>query len=133
VELQSSLVPIPSLKFGANFMYVDSIDRSPGASTYGNELPRRPKATGTLSTSYLWASGLQLSAALRYSGRSFDDPANSIMLRSYEVLDLRASYQFGDHVEIYGRVENATDKHYETAFQYGTPGRGGFVGARVTF
>ena len=33
----------------------------------------------------------------------------------------------------HARLENATDKHYEVAYQYGTLGRGVFVGLRTTF
>jgi vitamin B12 transporter len=133
VELQTSFVPDTAFNISANFTYVDSIDRSPGASSFGNLLPRRPRASGTVSMSYLWTSGLQLSGVLRYSGRSFDDAANTIELSGYEVLDVRVAYDINQHFEIFGRVENATNKHYETAYQYGTPGRGGFVGARVSF
>jgi vitamin B12 transporter len=133
VELQSSFAPVAELKLSANFSYTDSRDRSPGASTYGNELLRRPKEVGNASLAYRWNSGLSFLATLRYSGRSYDDPANTVLLRSYAVLDVRASYLLADHLETYGRIENATDKHYETAYKYGTPGRGGFVGIRCTF
>jgi len=30
-------------------------------------------------------------------------------------------------------VDNLTDRHYETAYQYGTLGRSAYVGARITF
>ncbi len=133
VELQASYSPVPELTASANLTYTESTDRSPGASTYGNELPRRPRDSGSAQLSYRWHSGPSLAAALRYSGRSFDDAANTVPLHTYAVLDVRATCPIADHVEAYGRLENATDKHYETAYQYGTPGRGGFVGVRVTF
>jgi vitamin B12 transporter len=133
VELQSSFRPNANVTLSANFTYTDSTDRSPGAATFGNELPRRPKEVGNVSLAYRWSSGFALAASLRYSGRSYDDAANTIPLRSYGIVDVRASYPLADHVESYARIENATDKHYETAYQYGTPGRGGFIGVRVTF
>jgi outer membrane cobalamin receptor len=34
---------------------------------------------------------------------------------------------------LYARVENATGKHYETAYQYGTFGRVAFAGLRASF
>jgi len=133
VELQSTFAPTQALSVAANYTYTNSTDRSPGAATFGDVLPRRPKDVANGSVTYRWATGFSLAAALRYSSRSYDDPADTILLRSYTVLDLRASCPLADHVEAYGRVVNATDKHYETAYQYGTYGRGGFVGLRVTF
>jgi len=133
VELQATFTPTPELTLAANFTYTDSQDRSPGVATNGNELPRRPKQVGNISVSYRWPDGLALSAALRHSGSSFDDAANTIPLRGYDVLDLRVSYPLARYVELYARLDNATDKFYETAYQYGTYGRSGFVGVRVTF
>ena len=49
------------------------------------------------------------------------------------LLDLRTSYPINDHLEMYARVENLTDRHYEVAYQYGTLGRSAYIGARTTF
>ncbi len=73
------------------------------------------------------------SVAARYGGRSFDDAANTIALGGYVLLDLKVSYAIMDRLEVYGRIDNATDKHYETAYQYGTYGRVGFAGMRASF
>ena len=83
--------------------------------------------------SYLWPLQLSTALALRYSGPSFDDAANQIRLGGYVLLDFRTSIQLTDRAEIYARVENLTDRHYETAYQYGTLGRSGYIGGRITF
>lgn len=36
-------------------------------------------------------------------------------------------------IEVYGRVENLFDEHYETIFRYGTPGRAAYGGVRVSY
>ena len=108
-------------------------DRSPGASTYGNELPRRPGNTGNAVVSYLWPLRLSTDLALRYSAADFDDAANEIRLGGYVLLDFRASLPVNDHLQIYARVENLTDRHYEVAYQYGTFGRSAYIGARASF
>ncbi|AAK24660.1 hypothetical protein EIB18_14285 [Caulobacter vibrioides] len=41
---------------------------------------------------------------------------------------LRASHQIDGTLKVYGRVENALDKDYQTILSYGTPGRGAFFG-----
>lgn len=115
----------------ANYTYLNDEDRSPGAATYGRELLRRPKEMANATLSYCAASRLTASAALRFAGRSFDDAANQVRLAPYALLDLRVDYALDAHTELYGRIENVTDRQYETAYQYGTLGRGFFVGLRA--
>ena len=133
VELQADWKAIDALEFTANYTFDDDEDRSQGSPTRGDQLARRPKNTANLSASYLWPVKLRTIAAVRYAGQSFDDNADSILLKSYTLLDIRASYPLRENLELYARVENLTDKHYETAYQYGTLGRAGYAGVRVSF
>ena len=133
VELQADWKPLDALEFTGNYTFDDDEDRSPGSPTRGDQLARRPKNTANLSASYLWPVKLRTVAAVRYAGRSFDNNADSILLKSYTLLDIRASYPLRENLELYARVENLTDKHYETAYQYGTLGRAGYAGVRVSF
>jgi vitamin B12 transporter len=64
-------------------------------------------------------------------GDTFDDVANTIRLDSYVRVDLRASWSISDNLEVYGRVENLFDEAYQTAFNYGVPGRAGYAGVRL--
>jgi vitamin B12 transporter len=52
-------------------------------------------------------------------------------LGGYTLLDLRLSYAVTEKFELYARVDNATNKWYETVYQYGTWGRTAFAGVRV--
>jgi vitamin B12 transporter len=124
---------VDQLGISGNYTLTDTEDRSPGSPTYGNELPRRPKSVGNASVSYRWSVPLTTIVSARYAGRSFDDAANQVPLGGYVLIDLRLSYALRDRLEVYGRVENATGRHYETAYEYGTPGRVGYAGVRVTF
>jgi vitamin B12 transporter len=133
VELQSAFNPIGPLSLAANYTYTDAQDRSPASPTFGNQLPRRPKQSANASATYRWSSQFTAGVAARYASRSYDDAANRIALGGYVLLDLRLSYALKDRLELYGRIENATGKHYETAYQYGTYGRVGFAGLRATF
>jgi vitamin B12 transporter len=49
------------------------------------------------------------------------------------LLDLRAAWEFRKGFELYGRVENLTDKAYQTTRNYGSPGRGFFAGVSARF
>ena len=81
----------------------------------------------------MWPIKLRTTAAVRYAGQSFDDDADTIRLKAYTLLDLRGSYPLRDDLELYARVENLTDTRYETTYQYGTLGRAGYAGVRVSF
>jgi len=132
-ELQAAVKPSDQLSLSANYTLTDTEDRSPGSATFGNQLPRRPKSAANAMATYRWPSRLSTSVGARYAGRSFDDAADKIALGGYVLVDLRISYALGDRLELYGRVDNATGKHYETAYLYGTYGRVGFAGVRATF
>jgi vitamin B12 transporter len=132
-ELQGSLKITPDLNLAANYTYTYAEDRSTGSPTFGNELPRRPHNLANASINYRWTIPLTTTIAARYGGRSFDDAANSIALGGYVLFDWRVAYTLSDRLELYGRVDNVTGKHYETAYEYGTLSRVGYVGFRTTF
>ena len=114
------------LRLSGVYSLVDTEDRETG-----NRLARRPRHSGTLFADWTSGFGLGLGADLRIVGASFDDAGNFTRLDGYEVLDLRASQDVGEHIELFGRVENVFDEQYQTAAGYGTPGRGVFVGVRA--
>ena len=55
------------------------------------------------------------------------------MLHGYAVIDIRTAYTLSEHWELYARLENAADQHYETAYQYAQPTRGVYAGFRAAF
>ena len=133
IELAGSLKATDQLSITANYSWTHTEDRSQGSSTYGHELPRRPPDTENAAIEYVWPFRLSTDLAVRYSGPSFDDAANQIRLGGYVLMDFRTSFPLNDHLEMYARVENLTNRHYEVAYQYGTLGRSAYVGARATF
>jgi len=133
VELEGRWKATDALTFTANYTYDDVEDRSPGSPTKGLQLARRPKNTANLSGAYVWPVKLRTEVAVRYAGTSYDDDAHLNTLKAYTLVDLRASYPLRDNLEVYGRIENLTDKHYETTYQYGTLGRAAYGGVRLSF
>jgi vitamin B12 transporter len=132
-EVEASWQAASRLQLSGNYTHDYDVDRSPGSPTYGLQLPRQPRNTANLSASYVWPIKLTTIVALRYADRTFDDAANTIPLQSYVLWDIRASYPLRPHLEVYGRIENLTDKHYETAYQYGSLGRAAYAGVRYSF
>jgi vitamin B12 transporter len=131
IELEAKAL-IGPLDVEANYTWTDAKNDSPGAN-HGKKLARRPEHQANIKVAYAWENGGSLAAALRYVGDSYDDPANTYVMPAYALLDLRASWPVTDKVDVYGRIENAFDKAYETTRNYGSPGRGAYVGVRARF
>ena len=127
VELGARL----SDRFSAQAVY--SYIRSRNRAT-GLDLARRPRHAVTVSAD--WTTplvGLSVGGDVRLVGDSFDDAGHFTRLDGYALATVRASLPVGEHLELFGRVENLTDAKYQTAAGYGTYGRSAYVGARVKF
>ncbi|MDQ2878589.1 MAG: TonB-dependent receptor [Pseudomonadota bacterium] len=130
VEFDMTLRPIDDLTFTANYSYIDSRNRSPGAN-FGKDLARRPKQTVSVSADYRLPFGLSIGGTVSHVGDSFDNAANTVRLDGYVLAGLRAEMPVGKRVSIYGRVENLFDEKYQTVAGYGTDGRAAYGGIRV--
>lgn len=133
VELSLLLRPVEALTFSAAYTYLDATNRSTGTADFGRDLARRPDSSVTVNADYRWPFGLATGATITAVGDSFDNASNARRLDGYVVTDVRASFPLGQHLEVYGRVENVFDARYQTIYQYGQPGRGAFGGIRLTY
>jgi vitamin B12 transporter len=97
----------------------------------GTRLARRPKTNLYASLDKTWEIGLKLGADLRVGGGRYDDTANTQYVGGNAVVGLRAAFAVTPNVEVYGRVENLFDEHYEVVRTYGTAGRSAYAGVRV--
>ena len=133
VELGLTVKPVDALRLHANYTYTDADDRSPGSMTFGMRLARRPSQSVNALVDYRWRIGLTTGATLTHVGSSFDNATNTRRLPGYVLADVRAAFPVTRMIEVYGRVENLFDEHYETIFRYGVPGRSAFGGVRVSY
>ncbi len=131
VELIGELKPVEGLTITGNYTYTDA--QSESGTSAGKQLTRRPKNLGNLAVGYRWPVGLTTTVAARHVGKTFNNDANTVVVKSYTLVDLRASYPINETYEVFGRVENAFDKDYQTILNYGAPGRGAFLGLRARF
>ena len=125
VEVEAGADIAEGLRLSGIYSFVDTEDR-----TSGNDLARRPRHSATVFTDYTAPFGLSLGADVRLVGDSFDDTANTVRLDGYALVDLRASFEVLDGIEVFGRVENVFDEDYQTAAGYNSARRGAFVGLR---
>ena len=105
---------------------------APGANQ-GKKLARRPDQQANLTVDRDWGNKLSTGLSVRYVGASYDNAANTYRMSPYTLVDLRAAYAVTESVEIHGRIENLLDDHYETTRNYGSIGRGAFIGVRANF
>ncbi|KQN04527.1 TonB-dependent receptor [Sphingobium sp. Leaf26] len=133
VEASIALKPVDALTVTGSYSYVDARDRSAGSVNIGNRLARRAANAVSVSADYAWPFGLSTGATITMVGDSFDNAANTRRLNGYALAGVRASFPVGEHLEVYGRVDNLTDENYQTAYGYGTYGRAAYGGVRVRF
>ncbi len=114
----------------ANYAVLDTKNESPGTNN-GKDIARKPDSVGNVDLTYAATDRLNLGLGVRYVGKSWDNAANTVELKAYTLVDLRADYALTDAVSLYGRVENAGDERYQTAATYAQLGRRVWVGVRT--
>lgn len=107
----------------------------------GETLLRRAKTFWSLGVSQPVA-GVLVDADLRHSGRRSDRYTDTstyatvdTTLAAYTVLDLAASYKLRKDLELRARIDNVTDRDYQTVYSYNQQPRSVYVGLtwRPTF
>ncbi len=94
----------------------------------GNPLIRLPKHSGDLLLDFDPQGAFSGALLLRYNGAEPD--RGGVELDAWTRLDINARYEISERLEIYGRIENLFDTHYQQVLGYGTPGRSVSLGAR---
>ncbi|EGD59968.1 TonB-dependent receptor [Novosphingobium nitrogenifigens DSM 19370] len=116
-----------------NYSIVMTEDRTEGASTYGQQLPRVPRHMANMTVGIDMPFGLTPSVAVRWAGASLDSTYSGTVLPGYVLADLRMEYRAPRGLVIFGRVENVADRHYQTALGYNSLGRTAWLGLRGHF
>ncbi len=101
---------------------------------------RRPPHIASLNVGWRAPEGRAgVALTVRYNGSTNDNnftlltPDPYVRLASYTLVNLGADFKLTDNVQLYGRVENLLDEHYEEVLTYRSAGRGAYAGARFTF
>jgi vitamin B12 transporter len=93
---------------------------------------QRPKHVANFGLAYRPDHGrLDFIANYRLSSDALG--VGGVALDDYEVLDLGATFDLADRIELHARVENATDESYQEVSGYNTAGRSAYAGIRVRF
>lgn len=129
VEVSLTLRPTETLFITGNYARVDATNQT--SPTQIKRLPLRPKHSASTSVDWETPFGVKLGTTLWLVGDSFDDNENNVSIDGYNRVDIRASLPLTGMLELFGRVDNVTDQHYETVAGYTMAGRAAFIGARL--
>jgi outer membrane receptor protein involved in Fe transport len=116
VELGINATPLKdlSLRFSGAYskhQFVDYIEK--GVMYNGNEMNNAPHVMYNAEVWYKpsFVKGLRLGAEVQHIGPYYVDPQNTAKYNGYNVLNLRAGYQFKG-LEVWLNALNATDNYY---------------------
>lgn len=104
-----------------------SIDAmNPRNELTGKRLPRRSADLARVGADYAvgpWTLG----ASVLRAGKSFDDTANTRLLGARTTADLYVDYVVNAELKVQTKLNNLTNRQYETAYGYNQPGRAVYV------
>jgi vitamin B12 transporter len=142
---------VGAIRFDLSYTYLHSpqttmvlADPAPADGSYQFPVPvtaqayRRPKDIA--SANVTWAPKtlpITTTLTVRYNGKQTDYAYNAdfnrllVLLKSYTLVNLNATYDVTKNVQVFGRVENLLDKKYQEVFTFATPGRAAYGGVRL--
>jgi vitamin B12 transporter len=119
------------IPFAERWAFVGNWTDNDTETAAGQQRVQRPKNIGNFGIEYTaMGNGFRFIANYRLSHDAID---SSGPLPDYEVLDLSAAYSFNDTIEVYGRVQNATDEEYQEVLSYASADRAVYGGLRLRF
>ncbi len=125
--------PLGWLSFNAHYTYTEAKNEDETDANNGKDLIYRPKHTGGASLNIKPLEKLNVNLNAQCVGKRYRNADNSESMSAYTLFNFAASYDVMDWLKIFGRVENLTDKKYQSIYQYGEPGIGFYGGIKVTF
>ncbi len=132
VTLQATIVD--HLHFNGSYTW------SATENNKGIRLVRRPEHIASANLNYdfkLLGNRGNFNIGVKYNGKQTDFAFDRFFNRSiveledYVLLNLAASYEIYNHVELFARVENLLDEDYQEVYTYSSKGIAGYGGIRI--
>ena len=100
----------------------------------GEDLARRANETLKISVDYYGIDKLHLGLNSEYVGKRYDsDNKQGAQTGKYTVSNVVANYDISKTVKVYTKIDNITDKYYQTVDGYATSARAYYAGVKVSF
>jgi len=129
VELALQLRPTDWLSVQQTYTYLTAEEDSDENGSYFDM--GRPKNSGSTMVTLTPIEDVSVSVRARYRSRNASSYGGAT--DGYTVFDLMSSWQLNDRLEVYGRVVNVFDKHYQVSWGKNTLGASVYGGLRVNF
>lgn len=125
IELSGSAQLTEWAGVDVSYAYIDATD------TAGDQLRRVPEHSGDVRLVLDPTGPFSGSVVVRYNGEERERA--TVQVDSWTRVDLNASYDINDLLELFGRIENLFDEDYQQIFRYGAPGLSGSLGIRLRY
>jgi vitamin B12 transporter len=136
IEISARYKVVPNLTIGGAYTYLDARDPD------GAREPRRPPHSARADVAYTFHGGRGTATLAAIYNGSMDDrafvlptfsPSLIVGLDPYWLVNASASYKVQQGVEVFGRVENLLDQHYQEVFGFEAAPIAAYAGVRLTF
>lgn len=121
---------------GSRWVFLGNLTYDDTENTSGLQRIRRPEKAANLGLRFNSAdSDLRFFANYRMSRDAVDEifGIGRVPLEDYEVLDLSAAYRINANIEVFGRIENVSDEHYQEITGFLNAGSTAAAGVRLSF
>ncbi len=132
VESFLSYQAAPTLSFRLDYTYTQATDE-----IANDELLRRPKHKGTLNAAWQATHRLAFNATVLSVGSWIDGNRDFSIPRltapGYTTVDLVGSFDLTNQINVYARIANLLNRHYENPTGFLQPSLGAFAGIKAKF
>ena len=100
------------------------------------DLIRRPEQSVKFALDYYGIEDLHLGLNGEYIGKRKDTDFatyTEVETGKYTIANFTANYEVDQHMSLYGKVDNLTDKEYQTVYGYATSPRAVYAGMKLTY
>ena len=133
VEVSGKAQVTKALGLGLSFTYLDATEPD------GTQEIRRPRYSGRGDLTYRFANDkAKLHLAAIYNGKAEDIAFRlpffineRVTLQEYWLVTAAVSYELTPDIEVFGRIENLFDRHYQEVYGFETAGIAAYAGVRV--
>jgi len=126
IELAYQKELISDTLLSLSYSYVDAKDKD------NKDLARRAKHLLKFGLDYYGIDKLHLGINGEYVGQRYDKAdQKGQQTGKYAVLNFTASYDITKQIQVYGKIENLTDKYYQTVDGYATSPRAFYLGLKA--
>jgi len=101
--------------------------------TDGEDLKRRAEQTVKFGMDYYGIDKLHIGLNGEYVGERFNNTSKTQQTGKYTVINLVTNYDISSSVKIYAKIDNVTDKYYQTVTNYATSPRAYYAGLKYSF